>query len=66
MSADSSSTVASTVLIVGASRGLGYAMAAEFFKRGWNVIGTVRAGARTALHDLAEGHEGRVEIDHYT
>jgi NAD(P)-dependent dehydrogenase (short-subunit alcohol dehydrogenase family) len=63
MSADSSSTVASTVLIVGASRGLGYAMAAEFFKRGWNVIGTVRAGARTALHDLAEGHEGRVEIE---
>lgn len=31
-----------TVLIVGASRGLGHAMAAEFLRHGWNVIGTVR------------------------
>ena len=38
-------------------------MAAEFLKKGWNVIGTVRAGARTKLHDLAEFHEGRVEIE---
>ena len=53
----------STTLIVGASRGLGHAMAAEFLKKGWNVVGTVRAGTRTALHDLAEGHEGRVEIE---
>ncbi|MFI5959134.1 SDR family NAD(P)-dependent oxidoreductase [Cryptosporangium sp. NPDC051539] len=42
-----------TVLIVGASRGLGHAMAAEFAGRGWNVIGTVRdATTRTPLHDL--------------
>ena len=52
-----------TVLIVGASRGLGHAMAAEFVDRGWNVIGTVRAGSRTALHDLAERHPGRVEVE---
>lgn len=38
-------------------------MAAEFLKKGWNVIGTVRAGTRTKLHDLAEDHEGRVEIE---
>jgi NAD(P)-dependent dehydrogenase (short-subunit alcohol dehydrogenase family) len=31
-----------TVLIVGASRGLGHAMAAEFLRHDWNVIGTVR------------------------
>ena len=31
-----------TILLIGASRGLGYAMAAEFLKRGWNVVGTVR------------------------
>ena len=58
-----SSQSASTILIVGASRGIGHAMAAEFLKRGWNVIGTVRPGTRTKLHDLAEAHEGRVEIE---
>ena len=39
-------------------------MAAEFLKRGWHVIGTVRPdGTRTKLHDLAEAHEGQVEIE---
>ncbi|HTZ80174.1 MAG TPA: SDR family NAD(P)-dependent oxidoreductase [Stellaceae bacterium] len=52
-----------TILIIGASRGLGHAMAAEFLKKGWNVIGTVRAGARTKLHELAADHDGRVEIE---
>jgi NAD(P)-dependent dehydrogenase (short-subunit alcohol dehydrogenase family) len=55
---------APTILIIGASRGLGHALAAEFLTRGWNVIGTVRAAAgRTALHDLADGHPGRVGIE---
>jgi NAD(P)-dependent dehydrogenase (short-subunit alcohol dehydrogenase family) len=54
---------ASTILIVGASRGLGAAMAAGLLGRGWNVIGTVRVGARTELHDLAEKHPGRVGIE---
>jgi NAD(P)-dependent dehydrogenase (short-subunit alcohol dehydrogenase family) len=53
-----------TILIVGASRGLGHAMAAEFLKKGWNVVGTVRGGAtRTKLHELADEFEGRVEIE---
>ena len=38
-------------------------MAAEFLQHGWNVVGTVRPGTRTKLHDLAEDHEGRVEIE---
>jgi len=54
---------ASTILIVGASRGLGLALAAGFVGRDWNVIGTVRAGPRTALHDLADRHPGRVGIE---
>ncbi|MEW9623140.1 SDR family oxidoreductase [Rhodanobacter geophilus] len=54
---------APTILVVGASRGLGAAMAAGFLDRGWHVIGTVRAGTRTALHDLAEQHPGRVEVE---
>lgn len=54
-----------TALIVGASRGLGHAMAAEFFDRGWNVIGTVRnPTARTLLHDLADRSDGRVSVEH--
>jgi NAD(P)-dependent dehydrogenase (short-subunit alcohol dehydrogenase family) len=52
----------STILIAGASRGLGLAIAAELLGRGWHVIGTVRGAARTPLHDLADSHAGRVEI----
>lgn len=56
-------TSAGTVLIVGASRGLGQAMAVEFVARGWSVIGTVRGTERTKLHDLAQAHPGRVDIE---
>ncbi|WJV54639.1 SDR family NAD(P)-dependent oxidoreductase [Prodigiosinella aquatilis] len=53
-----------TVLLIGASRGLGHAMAIEFLKKGWNVVGTVRGGkTRTQLHDLADEYRGRVEIE---
>ena len=58
------SEAAGTILIVGASRGLGHAMAFEFLKKGWNVVGTVRGGRiRTKLHDLADDFEGRLEIE---
>ncbi|EZP72749.1 Short chain dehydrogenase family protein [Sphingomonas paucimobilis] len=52
-----------TVLLVGASRGLGYAMAAEFVTKGWHVTGTVRATTRTKLSDLALAHPDQVAID---
>ena len=58
-----SDPTALTILIVGASRGLGHALAAEFLTRGWTVIGTVRTGGRTKLHELAENHAGRAEIE---
>jgi NAD(P)-dependent dehydrogenase (short-subunit alcohol dehydrogenase family) len=51
-----------SVLIVGASRGLGHAMAAEFAARGWRVVGTVRA-AGTPLHSLAAERPDSVEIE---
>ncbi|MBS0360752.1 MAG: SDR family oxidoreductase [Proteobacteria bacterium] len=51
-----------SVLIVGASRGLGHAMAAEFAARGWRVLGTVR-GEGTPLHALAVARPGQVEIE---
>jgi NAD(P)-dependent dehydrogenase (short-subunit alcohol dehydrogenase family) len=52
-----------TILIAGASRGLGHGLAAEFAARGWQVIGTVRGDRRTALHDLADDHPGQVETE---
>lgn len=54
---------AGSILIIGASRGLGHAMAAEFLKAGWRVVGTVRAGGGTPLHDLADQHPDRLEVE---
>src|SRR5271166_543119 len=53
----------STALIIGASRGLGLGMAKAYLERGWQVIATVRGKARTALHDLANQAEGRLELE---
>jgi NAD(P)-dependent dehydrogenase (short-subunit alcohol dehydrogenase family) len=50
------------VLLIGASRGLGHAIAAEYLDRGAHVVATVRGSARTPLHDLR--HDGRLEIEH--
>ena len=43
-----------TALIIGASRGLGLGLAAEYLRRGHDVIGTVRGAGRTGLHELAQ------------
>ncbi|MEJ8654507.1 SDR family oxidoreductase [Streptomyces sp. MS1.AVA.3] len=52
-----------TALIVGASRTLGLALAAEYLRRGWDVIGTVRGSRHTGLHDLAEASGGPLTIE---
>jgi NAD(P)-dependent dehydrogenase (short-subunit alcohol dehydrogenase family) len=52
-----------TALVAGASRGLGLAIAAELLGRDWQVVGTVRGTACTGLHDLAERHPGRAEVE---
>ena len=52
-----------TVLLVGASRGLGQAMAAEFVKKHWHVVGTVRENGRTELNDLADANTDQVTIE---
>ena len=52
-----------TTLIIGASRGLGLAMAQTYLERGWCVIGTARGAARTPLHDLVHRAKGRLEIE---
>ena len=51
-----------TALIIGASRGLGLALAAEYLERGWRVVATVRGAGRTALHDVAVRYD-RLEIE---
>ena len=54
----------SNILLIAASRGLGLAMAEEFLKKGWSVVGTVRAGSgRTKLHDLADHFQDRLQIE---
>ena len=52
-----------TLLLIGASRGLGLALAAEYLKRGWRVVATERDGATSKLHDLVQAAEGRLEIE---
>lgn len=53
-----------SVLLIGASRGLGYAIAAEYLARGARVVATVRDTGPGALDDLAAQVEGRLEIEH--
>jgi NAD(P)-dependent dehydrogenase (short-subunit alcohol dehydrogenase family) len=52
-----------TALIIGASRGLGYALAAEYLARGWQVTATVRSGGRTELHELASSSAGQLVVE---
>lgn len=64
MPSNSSEQTTRTILLIAASRGLGLAMAEEFLKKAWNVVGTVRAGSgRTKLHDLADRFRDRLEIE---
>lgn len=50
-------------LIIGASRGLGLALAGEYLRRGWQVTATVRGTGRTALHELAGSSAGRLAVE---
>ena len=52
------------VLVIGASRGLGCAIAEEYVSIGARVVATVRGQARTALHDLQEAVGDLLEIEH--
>jgi NAD(P)-dependent dehydrogenase (short-subunit alcohol dehydrogenase family) len=50
-------------LIIGASRGLGLALAQEWLKRGWNVIATVRTPGQPGPRGLAEASGWRLRIE---
>ena len=53
-----------TALLIGASRGLGLALAQEFLLRGWDVVGTVREGRSGGLPDLGERFGDRLGIEY--
>jgi NAD(P)-dependent dehydrogenase (short-subunit alcohol dehydrogenase family) len=53
-----------SLLLIGASRGLGFALAKEYAKRGWHVVATIRSTAtKTALSELAQMSGGQLELE---
>lgn len=58
-------TTRRTVLIVGASRGLGLGLVCEYLARGWLVVATVRPGSSTdAFQPMQQAHGGRLRVEH--
>jgi NAD(P)-dependent dehydrogenase (short-subunit alcohol dehydrogenase family) len=52
------------LLLIGASRGLGFALAEEYLERGWQVVATERTrGSSPRLHDLLKSYAGRLAIE---
>ena len=51
------------LLLIGGSRGLGFALAEEYLKRGWQVVATERNSTTSKLHDLLGSAEDRLEIE---
>ncbi|WP_375491391.1 SDR family NAD(P)-dependent oxidoreductase [uncultured Jatrophihabitans sp.] len=54
---------AGRVLLIGASRGLGLALAEEWAQGGWQVIATARSANSPELQDLADRYPGQLEIE---
>ena len=50
------------LLLIGASRGIGFALAKEYLARGWHVVATERDRATSRLHELVGVSQGRLEI----
>ncbi|WP_213765404.1 SDR family NAD(P)-dependent oxidoreductase [Caballeronia sp. dw_19] len=52
-----------TVLLIGASRGLGFAMVEEYLTRSWRVIATGRQGSTEKLRQIAKASDGALEVE---
>ena len=52
-----------TLLLIGASRGLGFGLAEEYLKRGWRVVATERSRSTSQLHHLLKAAGGRLDIE---
>ncbi|KGT91576.1 3-oxoacyl-ACP reductase [Erwinia typographi] len=57
-------SAAPRILLIGASRGIGLAMAEELLRRHWQVTATVRGSGHTALHDLSARYPQELTIEH--
>jgi NAD(P)-dependent dehydrogenase (short-subunit alcohol dehydrogenase family) len=51
------------LLLIGASRGLGHALAEQYLQRGWHVVATQRTEAHSKLPALAQTYSGQLEIE---
>jgi NAD(P)-dependent dehydrogenase (short-subunit alcohol dehydrogenase family) len=51
------------VLLIGGSRGLGYAIAENYLELGWRVVATARRDSGARLQRLAESSHGRLEVE---
>jgi NAD(P)-dependent dehydrogenase (short-subunit alcohol dehydrogenase family) len=51
------------LLLIGASRGLGFALAEEYLKRGWGVVATERDRTTSKLCNLLGTSDRRLEIE---
>jgi len=54
---------AKSLLLIGASRGLGYAMAEQYLKLGWTIVATIRNDSQSKLSGLVQAFKGRLEIE---
>ena len=52
-----------SLLLIGASRGLGLAMAEEYLRLGWQIVATARSTSGTQLHDLAATANGKLDVE---
>ncbi len=53
-----------TILLAGASRGLGLGLVSEFLGRGWHVVATMRNPGRAAeLQRLQQAHQDRLTLE---
>lgn len=52
-----------TILLIGASRGLGFAMVEEYLGRGWHVIATGRSRSAGKLRERAASSAGALEVE---
>src|ERR1700761_2713655 len=51
------------LLLIGASRGLGLALAEEYLRRDWHVVATERGSGGSKLHELAARYDRRLAVE---
>ena len=60
---EGTTVITKKLLLIGASRGLGFALTEEYLKRGWHVVATERDRTTSKLPNLLKAYDGRLEIE---